>query len=685
VAHAPTLDPVSSFGPQSPASGMWRRTIAFFSLALATLPAGAEERNASAASKGAPTEIEVRGKQRSPAEGPRDPSLPASFVKKAEMAAPGLDAGDVLRTEVGLTITETGGLGAAQTASVRGATAAETPVYLAGVRLNDDVGGAADLSTVPLFLIDRVEVYRGNAPLEADRLSIGGAIFFEPKRAERTEAGLGVLAGSYGTLGAHAYASGGDSERALLLGARLEGADNDYPFADDAGTRFVAGDDGTARLTNAAASLADLWLIGRTRVGDGSVELIANRIEREQGAPRLAQLRTRAASIRTERNLAALKGRAPLGERGFVDTRTVLLRGGSVLDDPLYELALGTNRLEFAGERVEQHVSPRIEPFHGLVLRLALDAESERLRRFGDVMADAAPELDVRRVSLRSGLGAEVSLGDALTLRPLLSLECHDTTSGSGMSCDSFEPTGRLSALASFSELALFASAGRYARLPTLGELHGISVAVHGNPRLDSETGVTLDAGARYTRRLADQVSPLFVALSAYTRSASELVTFVRSGAGYVVPINVGAARVSGLELEAGAGFGRYFSAEVALTAIDARDRSEGRLERNDILPFQSRLVAAPSLRASTREVFRAGRGSLGARLLYQSNRFVDRAGLAVVPEQYDFDADLALESHDEALALRLRVANVLDRARWDVVGFPLPGRSVFASAEARL
>ena len=83
--------------------------------------------------------------------------------------------------------------------------------------------------------------------------------------------------------------------------------------------------------------------------------------------------------------------------------------------------------------------------------------------------------------------------------------------------------------------------------------------------------------------------------------------------------------------------------------------------------------------------MFRAGRGSLGARLLYQSNRFVDRAGLAVVPEQYDFDADLALESHDEALALRLRVANVLDRARWDVVGFPLPGRSVFASAEARL
>lgn len=632
-----------------------------------------------------PAEIVVRGKQRSPAEGARDPSVAASVVHESEMAAPGLDAGDVLRTEVGLTITETGGLGAAQTASVRGATAAETPVYLAGVRINDDVGGAADLSTVPLFLIDRVEVYRGNAPIDADRLSIGGAIFFEPKRAGRTEAGLGVLAGSFGTLGAHAYASSGDAERALLLGVRLEGADNDYPFADDAGTRFVSSDDGTGRLTNAAASLADLWLIGRTRVGAGSVELIANRIGREQGAPRLAQLRTRAAGIRTGRTLVALKGRAPLGERGFVDSRTVLLRAGSVLDDPLFELALGTSRLEFAGERIEQHLAPRIELWPGVVLRLALDAESERLRRFADVVAGGAPELDARRISARGALALELELSEILTLRPVASLECHDTTSGSGVSCDALEPAGRLSALASFSDFAVFASAGRYARLPTLGELHGISVAVHGNPRLKSETGVTLDAGARYTRRLAGEAAPLHVALSAYTRSASELVTFVRSGAGYVVPINVGAARVQGVELEAGAGFGRYFSAQLSLTALDARDRSEGRLERNDILPFQSRLIAAPSLRASTREASQLGRASIGARLLYQSNRFVDRAGLAVVPEQYDIDADVALESRDEALALRLRVANVLDRARWDVVGFPLPGRSVFASVEARL
>ena len=67
---------------------------------------------------------------------------------------------------------------ASATAAVRGATALDTPVYLAGVRLNDDVGGTADLSLVPLWLIHHVEIYRGHAPLHADRLAPGGAICF---------------------------------------------------------------------------------------------------------------------------------------------------------------------------------------------------------------------------------------------------------------------------------------------------------------------------------------------------------------------------------------------------------------------------------------------------------------------------------------------------------------------------
>jgi len=160
----------------------------------------------------------------------------------------------------------------------------------------------------------------------------------------------------------------------------------------------------------------------------------------------------------------------------------------------------------------------------------------------------------------------------------------------------------------------------------------------------------------------------------------------VLTGQGYVRPENVDAARVLGLELEAGSGFGRYFAADLALTLLDFRNRSPGWTLANDIYPYHSRLVAAPGLAAispgfDNRWVNQA---SLGAKLVYQSNRYGDLAGLAVIPEQASLDLDAAVLVLESTLWLRGRVTDVFDARRYDVVGFPLPGRSVFVSLEVR-
>jgi iron complex outermembrane receptor protein len=213
-----------------------------------------------------------------------------------------------------------------------------------------------------------------------------------------------------------------------------------------------------------------------------------------------------------------------------------------------------------------------------------------------------------------------------------------------------------------------------------------MSVVVRGNPRLESETGTTLDAGARFTRRLDGEIAPLFAAASAYTRGASELVSFVQTDQGYVVPLNVGKARVTGLEVEAGLGFLRHFSAEAAMTALDARDRTPDRQRQNDILPYRSRLVVASGLRATTGATGLAWAEelTLRARHLYQSSKYADLAGLMVIPEQHSLDLDASVSALEGGIVLRARVANVFDSARYDVVGFPLPGRSFFASLEGR-
>ncbi len=109
------------------------------------------------------------------------PCWPRPRVDERELTRPGANAASVLSHVPGVQVSESGGSADPATASLRGATSAQTPVYLAGIRLNDDVTGSVDLSLIPVWMLGRAEIYRGNAPADSDRLGIGGAVYFEPR------------------------------------------------------------------------------------------------------------------------------------------------------------------------------------------------------------------------------------------------------------------------------------------------------------------------------------------------------------------------------------------------------------------------------------------------------------------------------------------------------------------------
>ena len=69
---------------------------------------------------------------------------------------------------------------------------------------------------------------------------------------------------------------------------------------------------------------------------------------------------------------------------------------------------------------------------------------------------------------------------------------------------------------------------------------------------------------------------------------------------------------------------------------------------------------------------------------LHQASRYADPAGLGVIPQQQTVDVEAVVTVWTDTLRAALRVANVLDAERFDVVGFPLPGRSGFFSLETK-
>jgi vitamin B12 transporter len=627
-------------------------------------------------------EVTIQGRT-TVARGTREPHAAVSVIEGAQLAAPGMKATDVLKLAPGVQVQESGGFGAPATASVRGATAQQTPVYLAGVRLNDDVGGIADLSTIPLWMVRRVEVYRGHAPLSADRLGIGGAIFFDPRRPGRTEVGGGATLGSYGARGGFVYAGVGGPRGAGLVGVATSAAKNDFPYVDDRGTLFDPGDDQVVRRTNSDTASVDGWGIGRVRLpGQGTLDLVVNAFHREQGAPRLALLPSRAARARTDRRLAATLASLPIAEGARIEVKTSVLLVRSVYLDPQRELSFYTGRVQVDGSRVEQGLAVPVELSERWQLRPALDVAVERIGR--DEQGSASTR--GRRLFSRGGLGAEWSPGANLQVRGVVAGECHGIQQEAA-SCDLQGKSGRISAAYQRGRVTFLASAGRYVRVPSLGELIGVSEVVRGNRELRPETARSLEAGFRGDAPSGGLREGLSFELFGFVRWVEDLVAYQRAAQGYVIPYNVEQARVLGGETSGGVRPVRWLFLGGSVALLDGRDTSPARRVVNDVLPFRARFVALARLRFESEKLpLRVPRAvALELRHNHQSSRYADRAGLVVLPAQQVSDAELDLLLDEGCTHLRLRASNLFDARRFDVVGYPLPGRTLFASLEVTL
>jgi iron complex outermembrane receptor protein len=441
----------------------------------------------------------------------------------------------------------------------------------------------------------------------------------------------------------------------------------------------------TETRRNADAHTYEGWLLGRAELGKQFVlDWVGNIAYREQGVPRLALLQSRAARQSTDRDLLSVSLKGPLDRAGDVqlEARTSFLRGLVQFNDPERELALYTTQLTVDDYRVEQQVAVPFSLSERLRLRPVVQFADENIDR----NPNDIPLGKASRQSLRLAGNAEYELGRYVVLRGLLSADCHHTKTKDNGYCDELAPTGRVGTELRFGKTQLFVSAGRYLRVPTLGENYGVSGTVHGNKDLTAETGETLDVGLRTAAYPGSVLKKLYLDAFAFSRWADGLVAYARTGQGYIRPYNVGAARVLGAELLGGTRITELIGLEVSATIMDPRDVSSGRMTTNDILPYRSKLLLSPRLRFDWARHRPFGLSGAGGQLtaLYQSSRFADPAGLGVIDEQFTAELEAYVKLFDGRLTVRGRIADLFDAKRTDIVGYPLPGRSFYLGLEAQ-
>lgn len=624
--------------------------------------------------------------RRMPAETPlEDIAAAASVLTPADSPRAFDDLGALLLEVPGANVTRRGGFGSFATVSLRGSNPDEVRIYIDGIPLNQAVGGAVDLSTLPLGDVERVEIYRGSTPIAFGESALGGVVSISTHTPGRTRATARAGGGSFRTMFADVTAGGGVGRLKLYAGLHAFRAVGNFP---QTAPNVVGGYQPGTRENNDlnqgdGVVRAVLSLPGRRELRAGGIGIM-----RDQGLPTQAIFQSRVARATTARLLLHLgyESRDDLGRSSrlraavfasamrekFFDPQSEIVNIPTATDDLARSLGATITAEKAVGGwgRLTGLLEGRVEEYLPRnVYDPVMPAGYPATRRVGA----AGFELDVRWPWLKLDLLPSARLETSRDVRT--GRDSAFAHRPAGEPVNRLLPVLRLGLLRSLGDGAsLRANVGRYGRNPSFVELYGYNSGVVGNSALRPERGWNADMGATVSRQRPG--GKLVVSATLFGAEVEDLISW-RTYSGQARAENTSRARIWGVETELRLRL-RRLSMTAQATLTDARDQG-------DVASSAGRQIAYhPRYRGYARAEWRqpvvgftvAGyadcEGSAGA--FHTPSRY------GALPARLLPGAGLALEHERTGLRLSISAFNLADTRTMDFPGYPLPGRSVFAS-----
>ena len=615
-----------------------------------------------------------------------DPAAFATVIRPEDFADRITTLPELLRDAVGVQIKSLGGEFA--TVSIRGSSAEQVVVYLDGVPLNRALGGAVNLADLPLVQVDSIEIYRGFTPASLPAASIGGAILVHSKAASREPHGQAALTlGSFGSAEVSGGYAASGKRGDVYLGADVATSDADFPYLDDNGTTFEPSDDEVVPRVNNAFHRNHLLARGTLPLGRARLTLGADLLDRGQGVPGVGA--NPSTHSRYDNSRLLLNGQ--LEAPGLLDGR-LLLRGG--LAGTLYDEEFDGTQGEVPGS--VRHTDNRIACLaaeaggtyvlsarQGVSFLVAGRREQADLKnRILDPPDIGRVTRDVTTITLEDQIAL---VSGRLLLNPSLRYERYGSVFTPGASTgvvphgapDDGVTTWKIGFGVDAREgLVVRGNAGTFLRLPDVIELFGDQGSVVGNPGLLPEQGRNADLGVVVrTTRAHGALRQARVEAVLFQTEATDLILYQPNAQSSVVAVNIGEARIRGVELSLDLTIGPRLSGTLNVvhqSAIDVSDRfSEG---------YQ--LPGRPADEVSAGAGLLLGPGRAVYDFTYIGSNYVNsvntESGLLPARYLHDLSYRLRLARHWEAT---FQVRNIFDEQTVDVARFPLPGRSF----EARL
>jgi outer membrane cobalamin receptor len=591
---------------------------------------------------------------------------------------------DLLSESEGVFVRRFGAAGDRAEVSIRGSSPEQVVVSIDGVRANSALTGGLDLSRVCLPLVDRVEILRGAGATREGSGAVGGSVNLVTRSSTDEPINrVGFSAGSFETYEGSLFRAAAAGPVDYSFGYCGLGTEGNFRFArpifvgpDGVPARFVP--DESERINNdriqhgASLGLAAPLGPGRLRFGDyfahsrsgepgidccNGVDAGQNPQARSTDWSNLAQLAWRGESLGRFGDDLAISAYHRYEESDFEDP----LRPN---DEPIDVRA----RISTLGTRLADEWNVALGPSRQ-ALGLRID--------FANDWFDSDDQPDRRRSTTALTLADDVRLfRERLLVAAALRA---DWTEGFGWY---WIPSLGI-AVTPVDWLRIRANLGRAFRVPSFDELyHPDKGFIRGNPNLDPELALNMDAGLELLLARLGPFSEMRLAASWFRRDIDDSIVWVRINDTTIAPVNTGSATSRGVELGLSLRLTRYLRFSFSHTELASKRDDTGRR-----LPGQPERESHGRVQIGPDQAFK-----LVGEVRYTGDILVSEGGGRRLPDRTIWSASasinlasiraLGLPSSLSRLWLFVTFDNIGDVAVRDSLAFPQPGRSASAGFE---
>lgn len=627
---------------------------------------------------------------------------------------------EILDNASGIKVAQQGGLGNASRIIIQGMDGKRIGIFINGMPMGNS--DEFQLSSIPIDMVDEVEIYKGIIPAWLGGDGLGGAVNIRLKDFKKNHLEMAFEAASYntyiGSLQLKHYL--GKTSTALHAGATMNYAKNNYSFS----SPFELGriihrdhDTYTHGGFNVGISSQQWWFdqFDLTLSADYYRKEIQGGLMNVQNNIQHAFTRTRSASTSLSLEKSFLKGKLTAQFQSIVGFSLV-----NQVDTSHYCYDFIGNRFPSGSGRGEIGAVPNdSHDRHTTVrelLNLTYKIGNNQLvtwttnYRYGckmpkDELADSYSRLPTsgypsRLHSIVSGLTHELKLyGGKFTNELGIKLFNHHSEvlpfAEAIMLQDKLKASTNHSTMAGWSEamalhllpnnaLTLKASVQSTVRMPIAEELFGDGVLLLPSEKLRPERSFNINAGAIWLIN-AMRYPQVRIGINTFYMSAKDMIKLMYSSMNMAYD-NIGKVRVMGIDMEMESKLNRWLDLQGNITWQDARDMRKEAVGGGENFHYRYRIPNMPYLFGNvgvrlhkdgllSKSSSSAFASTFGFTKAFSYNWEASKHNTMLIPARYCWDVAVH-HSFNKRCQLSFEIRNILNRENWAEFRYPMERRT---------